>query len=100
MFNYHELDAIDFTKGCYLGQEIVARMQYRGELKRRLHQLFAETEVPAGATITTPDGKSVGSVVTSAGKGASTEMLAVLNEKAETDILHAADTILSKSRSK
>jgi len=27
MFNYHELDAIDFTKGCYLGQEIVARMQ-------------------------------------------------------------------------
>lgn len=39
MFSYHTLDAIDFTKGCYLGQEIVARMQYRGELKRQLHRL-------------------------------------------------------------
>ena len=39
MLNYHQQDAIDFTKGCYLGQEIVARMQYRGELKRRLHRI-------------------------------------------------------------
>lgn len=38
MFAYHLLGGIDFTKGCYLGQEIVARMQYRGELKRRLHR--------------------------------------------------------------
>lgn len=41
MFAYHLLDGIDFNKGCYLGQEIVARMQYRGELKRRLHRIAA-----------------------------------------------------------
>jgi folate-binding protein YgfZ len=39
MFNYHQLSGIDFEKGCYLGQEIIARAQYRGELKRRLHRL-------------------------------------------------------------
>ncbi len=39
MFNYHQLGGISFTKGCYLGQEIVARMQYRGELKKRLHRV-------------------------------------------------------------
>jgi folate-binding protein YgfZ len=36
MVNFEKLGAIDFQKGCYPGQEIVARAQYRGEVKRRL----------------------------------------------------------------
>ena len=43
-FNYHQLGGISFTKGCYLGQEIVARMQYRGELKKRLHRIENQTQ--------------------------------------------------------
>ncbi len=39
MFDYHLHGAIHFDKGCYLGQEIVARAQYRGSLKKRLHRL-------------------------------------------------------------
>ena len=35
--NYHKIDALDFEKGCYLGQEIIARMHFRGKLKKRLH---------------------------------------------------------------
>tara|TARA_B100000674_G_scaffold274926_1_gene227066 strand:+ start:783 stop:1553 length:771 start_codon:yes stop_codon:yes gene_type:complete len=35
--NYHEIDALDFEKGCYLGQEIIARMHFRGKLKKKLH---------------------------------------------------------------
>ncbi len=35
--NYHEIEALDFEKGCYLGQEIIARMHFRGKLKKRLH---------------------------------------------------------------
>ena len=52
MFNYHLIGAIDFDKGCYLGQEIVARMKYRGELKRRLHRLQSKTrrEIGSGAS--------------------------------------------------
>jgi len=37
MANLQLLDGISFTKGCYTGQEIVARMQYLGKLKRRLY---------------------------------------------------------------
>tara|TARA_B110000459_G_scaffold200308_1_gene248574 strand:- start:887 stop:1804 length:918 start_codon:yes stop_codon:yes gene_type:complete len=36
MINYHNKDAISFTKGCFLGQEIIARTQHRGKLKRKL----------------------------------------------------------------
>jgi folate-binding protein YgfZ len=36
MVNFEELGAINFQKGCYPGQEIVARAQYRGEVKRRM----------------------------------------------------------------
>ena len=39
MMNYHKLGAVDFDKGCYLGQEVVARAQYRGALKRKLHRV-------------------------------------------------------------
>lgn len=37
MVNLQRVDGVSFTKGCYTGQEIVARMQYLGKLKRRLY---------------------------------------------------------------
>ncbi|HEY8877587.1 MAG TPA: folate-binding protein [Roseateles sp.] len=45
MINFEVLGGVSFKKGCYPGQEIVARSQYRGTLKRRL-QVF-ETDVSA-----------------------------------------------------
>src|SRR5262245_36354288 len=36
MVNYERFGAVDFQKGCYPGQEIVARAQYRGQVKRRM----------------------------------------------------------------
>ena len=50
MLNYDVLDGVSFTKGCYPGQEIVARTQYLGEIKRRTLLLHAQTQdapVPA-----------------------------------------------------
>jgi folate-binding protein YgfZ len=41
MLGLHERGAVDFDKGCYLGQEIVARAQFRGAIKRQLHYLEA-----------------------------------------------------------
>ena len=54
---------VSFTKGCYTGQEIVARLHYRGTPKRRLHR--AETNVPvvAGDMLVNAQGKTVGSIV-------------------------------------
>ena len=45
MLNLDLLDGISFTKGCYTGQEIIARTQHLGRIKRRLHRLL----LPSGA---------------------------------------------------
>jgi len=46
MLNLHAINGISFTKGCYLGQETVARMQYLGKNKRALFSLTAKTKTP------------------------------------------------------
>lgn len=42
MMNLQHLDAISFTKGCYMGQEVVARTKYLGKNKRAAYRLFSE----------------------------------------------------------
>lgn len=64
--NYDITGHISFDKGCYTGQEVVARLHYRGKPKRRtyLANLPAETACSAGdRVLDTTTGKSVGSVV-------------------------------------
>lgn len=41
----HTMNAISFNKGCYTGQEIIARMQYRGKIKSRFLEAFVNTEI-------------------------------------------------------
>jgi folate-binding protein YgfZ len=43
MANMQLIDGVSFTKGCYTGQEVVARMQYLGKLKRRMYQAEVES---------------------------------------------------------
>jgi folate-binding Fe-S cluster repair protein YgfZ len=58
------LDAISFTKGCYTGQETVARVHYRGHVNRLLRGVrFSEGVVPPlGTELQDLDGKAVGTV--------------------------------------
>ncbi|MGO4761932.1 folate-binding protein YgfZ [Cupriavidus sp. 2KB_3] len=49
MINFELIGGVNFRKGCYPGQEVVARSQYRGTLKRRMWRLHGEGEVPAAA---------------------------------------------------
>jgi folate-binding protein YgfZ len=70
MVNFEKLGGIDFQKGCYPGQEIVARAQYRGQVKRRMVRLPA----PAGAELRPGQEFNGGIVVDSAGG----ELLAVM----------------------
>ena len=44
MLNYESVGGVNFKKGCYPGQEIVARSQFRGTLKRRAYIVHADTE--------------------------------------------------------
>lgn len=69
--NYQELDAISFTKGCYRGQEIVARMHYLGKLKYQLMQ----------ATVTTSITPEPGSKLMNAEQHAIGEIIMVAHEK-------------------
>jgi len=46
MVNLQLIDGVSFTKGCYTGQEVVARMQYLGKLKRRMYWAEVETASP------------------------------------------------------
>ena len=52
MLNYESVGGVNFKKGCYPGQEIVARSQFRGTLKRRAYLLHAEiTEAQVGQEV-------------------------------------------------
>ena len=42
MINLDLIDAVSFSKGCYPGQEVVARTHYRGKLKRRMYRFISE----------------------------------------------------------
>jgi len=57
-------DAVSFTKGCYIGQEIIARIKYRGHVAKKLTGIVANSSEPiaAGSTITTLEGKDIGRV--------------------------------------
>ena len=70
MVYFETLGGVDFRKGCYPGQEIVARAQYRGQVKRRMVRL----PVPEGAHLRAGQEFNGGTVVDSAGG----EMLAVM----------------------
>jgi len=48
MLNYESVGGVNFKKGCYPGQEIVARSQFRGTLKRRTYLVGADAELAAG----------------------------------------------------
>jgi folate-binding protein YgfZ len=85
MINLQAVGGVSFKKGCYTGQEIVARMQYLGKLKRRLYRLTLEdNDVPEpGIELFSPvHASSAGNVVLAARTGSGVELLAVLQADA------------------
>jgi folate-binding protein YgfZ len=74
MVNFDELGAVDFRKGCYPGQEIVARAQYRGQVKRRMVGAHA----PAGVELRPGQEFNGGTVIDVAPAENGSELLAVM----------------------
>lgn len=98
MLDLERLGAINFEKGCYLGQEVVARAQHRGRVKRRLERLtWQGPAAPCpGAELTDDSGKARGIVLQSARSAADGgPLLAVLQEQAP-DKLQQGDAHLSR----
>jgi len=54
MLNYESVGGVNFKKGCYPGQEVVARSQFRGTLKRRAYLVHADVPMDVGSEVFTP----------------------------------------------
>lgn len=79
LLNYDLTGHVDFKKGCYTGQEIVARMHYRGTAKKRLFRASVEGVPASVQSLLLHKGESVGEIVSVARNEAGHfEMLAIL----------------------
>lgn len=96
MINLQAVGGVSFKKGCYTGQEIVARMQYLGKLKRRLYRLgLGSSIVPLPGTLlfSPVHTSAVGEVVLAAPAGNAVEVLGVLQADAVEDgHIHLGET--------
>jgi len=79
MLNLDLLGAISFSKGCYTGQEVIARAHYRGQVKRRMQRFFTATQLPLspGARVTLSDGRHAQIVTAAPDAGGGQQFLAV-----------------------
>lgn len=68
MLNYESVEGVNFKKGCYPGQEVVARSQFRGTLKRRSYIAHAQQPLATGMEVFTPEDleQATGTVVQAA----------------------------------
>ena len=80
MVNLQLIEGVSFTKGCYTGQEVVARMQYLGKLKRRMYRAVIDGDTPEAGT-------ELFSVSTDSGQGAGKVVNAAMNDEGKTELL-------------
>ena len=85
MVNFEAVGGVSFKKGCYPGQEIVARTQYLGKIKRRMYRVSVDALSTAGTDLYAPETgeQSCGNVVIAAQTGPdNSEALVVLQASA------------------
>lgn len=97
MLNYQLIDGISFKKGCYTGQEIIARMQYRGQLKKHTYRITGALSdgLPVGGQLVTVSDheKTAATVVASANGAAEWTGLVVAN----SEIYEAKTSLMAKN---
>ncbi|NNE80705.1 MAG: folate-binding protein YgfZ [Silicimonas sp.] len=88
---FERLHGVDFRKGCYVGQEVTARMKHKAKLRKGLCQVAVDGQAPVGTEITNGKGAAIGTLYTQAGgKG-----LAYLRLDRVDDQMRANDAALS-----
>ena len=98
--NYDLNGTVSFTKGCYTGQEIVARLHYRGTPKRRLYRALAgdtPCAVAPGARLSNAANRAVGSVVNRASPNGVQQLLIELTPEAASDSVLLGESALALS---
>jgi len=98
MLNFHRTGAISFTKGCYTGQEVIARMQYKGKLKRHMYRvaLPGERAQPGDDLYSAGTDQSIGKIVncitTTPGRSEALAVITRANVEADNVLLQPAST--------
>jgi folate-binding protein YgfZ len=67
-FGYDELHGVDFTKGCYVGQEVTARSKHRATLRKFIHYVKGDKILPPPGTLIMAGGREVGEIRSSSGE--------------------------------
>lgn len=94
MVNYETaaVGGVSFQKGCYPGQEVVARTHYLGKIKRRMYHVKIDTNFPPGTDVFTPEAgeQHCGAVVLTAPapEGGFESLLVVQSSSAEANAVH------------
>jgi folate-binding protein YgfZ len=83
--NMDRLHGVDFDKGCYVGQEVVSRMQHRGTARTRTIRIIVDGPAPEPGAAILADEKPVGTMGSTAGH----EGLALIRTDRAADALHA-----------
>ena len=89
MADFEKIGGVSFHKGCYPGQEIVARTQYLGKVKRHLYRLTSQHALKAGDALHSPDNpdQACGMVMTAApSPSGGFEALAVVQSNFSTSV--------------
>jgi tRNA-modifying protein YgfZ len=85
MLGYDKLSMLHFSKGCYLGQEIIARTHHLGSVKKHAHCLSHQTEAfTPGTSCVDDDNRTVGTIILSAKH----QSLAILNQSSLAKPIH------------
>ena len=90
MLNQHIIGGVHFKKGCYPGQEIIARAQYRGQVKRGLAVLSGGSLEAAGIAVL-ENGAEAGQIINTALTDTGSLSLAVIKHAAAQAVLTDAD---------
>ena len=80
VLNYDLTGGVSFNKGCYVGQEVVARMHFKGKLKQRMqyHQWQGSHNAAPGSVIRNSEGSAIGEVVMVVASAERTDALVVV----------------------
>jgi hypothetical protein len=88
---FERLNGVDFRKGCYVGQEVTARMKHKTELRKGLVTVQVEGDAPIGAEITA-EGKPAGTLFTRSGSHA----IAYLRFDRAKGAMRAGDAVIRR----
>jgi folate-binding protein YgfZ len=91
--NLDQLNGLSFTKGCYVGQEVVSRMEHRGTARSRILPLRLDGTAPAKGTPILAGAKQIGTILSCAGDHA----LGLVRLDRLADAAQAGDRLLTDS---